>query len=207
MENTSLFTPIRKENWRGKFVRLIAVLWVSMLGCYGYATESDPTPFDREPGSPFNTNAPAQILATESPPTTIQAPETSGSAEVPWQRVIFTALSYHGRLYRYGGRGENGTGFDCSGFVYRVFADAAKLLLPRSAAEQARKGAAIDVASLEPGDLVFYNTLKKPFSHVGIYIGEGRFIHSPSKGKSVEIVDMKDRYWVQRFNGARRLLN
>jgi cell wall-associated NlpC family hydrolase len=62
------------------------------------------------------------------------------------------------------------------------------------------------VSELQPGDLVFYNTLRRPFSHVGIYVSEGRFIHSPSKGKRVEIVEMSERYWSGRFNGAKRVL-
>jgi cell wall-associated NlpC family hydrolase len=130
--------------------------------------------------------------------------------EPAWQRVVFTALTFHGRLYKYGGTGgttvDSEEGFDCSGFVRRVFAEAARLSLPRSAADQAKAGTNIDANELQAGDLVFYNTLKRPFSHVGIYVGEGRFIHSPSKGKRVEIVEMKDRYWQTRFNGARRML-
>jgi cell wall-associated NlpC family hydrolase len=69
-----------------------------------------------------------------------------------------------------------------------------------------RLGDKVDRPSLAPGDLVFYNTRRRLFSHVGVYIGEGRFIHAPSKGRAVEIVDMSDRYWTPRFNGARRLL-
>jgi cell wall-associated NlpC family hydrolase len=140
----------------------------------------------------------------QSPPT-FPLPDNP-IQEAPWQRVLFTAMSLHGRLYQFGGNGLNGGGFDCSGFVRHVFMQAAELTLPRSAAEQAQQGTDVDATGLQPGDLVFYNTLRRPYSHVGIYIGEGRFIHSPSKGKSVEIVEMNERYWSGRFNGARRIL-
>ena len=65
----------------------------------------------------------------------------------------------------------------------------------------------IEQDNLQPGDLVFYNTLKRSFSHVGLYLGDGRFVHAPSRGKTVEIVDMDDAYWHRRFNGARRLVS
>jgi cell wall-associated NlpC family hydrolase len=80
------------------------------------------------------------------------------------------------------------------------------LLLPRRAAEQAAATEAIDKKDLQPGDLVFFNTLKRAFSHVGIYVGEGKFIHSPKPGAQVRVEDMGQSYWKRRFNGARRVI-
>ena len=79
------------------------------------------------------------------------------------------------------------------------------LVLPHNAKAQAAATEKIDRSELQPGDLVFYNTLRKAFSHVGIYIGEGKFIHSPRSGGQVRIENMNDAYWVKRFNGARRV--
>ena len=114
------------------------------------------------------------------------------------------ALSLQGTPYRYGGNSPD-SGFDCSGFVGHVFKHTLGKTLPRSSADISRIGVNLQYASLKPGDLVFYNTLHKPYSHVGIYLGDDQFIHSPSSGKSVSIVNMNDTYWRTRYNGARRL--
>jgi cell wall-associated NlpC family hydrolase len=106
--------------------------------------------------------------------------------------------------YKYGGTSPE-TGFDCSGLVIYVFNQAQGLLLPRDSQSISRSGSEISRDELLPGDLVFFNTLRRPFSHVGIYLGEQRFIHSPSSGGQVEIVNMANRYWQQRYNGARRI--
>jgi cell wall-associated NlpC family hydrolase len=106
--------------------------------------------------------------------------------------------------YKWGGATPE-TGFDCSGFVQYVFRQATGLLLPRSSFDQIRQGAAVARDQLQPGDLVFFNTMRATASHVGIYIGENRFIHSPSRGKSVEIGDVTNVYWQARYDGARRL--
>ncbi|HSN40919.1 MAG TPA: C40 family peptidase [Burkholderiales bacterium] len=106
--------------------------------------------------------------------------------------------------YKYGGDSPE-TGFDCSGFVHYVFNQAAGLVLPRNAHDISRVGEKITRDELEPGDLVFFNTLRRPFSHVGIYLGGHRFIHAPSRGGQVEIVNMTSRYWQKRYNGARRI--
>jgi cell wall-associated NlpC family hydrolase len=133
--------------------------------------------------------------------TPIEAPH----AATPASDVLLHAVSLMGTRYKFGGSSvENG--FDCSGFVHHVFAQAASVTLPRSSREQAGAGRAVRDGDLKPGDLVFYNTRRAPFSHVGIYMGEGKFIHAPSRGKHVEIVNMGDRYWQSRFNGARRVL-
>ncbi|MCW5300211.1 peptidoglycan endopeptidase [Herbaspirillum lusitanum] len=112
------------------------------------------------------------------------------------------ALSMLGINYRYGGTSPE-TGLDCSGLVRYVFKEALGTDLPRTSAEISRVGE--KVVDLRPGDLVFYNTLRRGFSHVGIYLGDGKFIHSPSAGGQVRIEDMDVAYWKKRFNGARRI--
>lgn len=121
------------------------------------------------------------------------------------QDLVLNAMGFMGIPYKWGGTTPD-TGFDCSGFVQFVVRQATGLILPRSSFDQVRHGVSVTKDELQPGDLVFFNTLRAPFSHVGIYIGENRFIHSPSRGKSVEIVDISNSYWQTRFNGARRLL-
>ncbi len=118
--------------------------------------------------------------------------------------VIFYALSMVGINYRWGGNSPQ-TGFDCSGLVSHVFRQIYGLVLPRDSYGMARLGKPIEVDELRPGDLVFFNTLRRPFSHVGIYLGDKRFIHAPSAGKSVQIVNMTESYWTTRYNGARRI--
>lgn len=114
------------------------------------------------------------------------------------------AMAMLGTQYKYGGTAPE-TGFDCSGLVRYLFQDVFGDELPRTAEEMSRLGARVDVQSLRPGDLVFYNTLKRAFSHVGIYLGDNKFIHAPARGGRVRIESMGVRYWQQRFNGARRI--
>jgi len=114
------------------------------------------------------------------------------------------ALAAVGTRYRYGGRSP-ATGFDCSGLVAHVFEEAWGLLLPHSAQAQSRIGKPVRIGELAPGDLVFYNTRNQRYSHVGIYIGDGRFVHAPRPGARVRVESIKTRYWRARFNGARRL--
>jgi cell wall-associated NlpC family hydrolase len=89
--------------------------------------------------------------------------------------------------------------------VQYVFKQTLGMVLPRTSFDMGVTGKSVSVTDLLPGDLVFFNTMRAPFSHVGIYIGENRFIHAPRRGKNVEIVDMTGSYWQQRYNGARRL--
>lgn len=114
------------------------------------------------------------------------------------------ALNYLGVRYRLGGSSPE-AGFDCSGLVTYVSREVLGLQLPRRAEEISRVGDPIDIGDLQPGDLVFYNTLRRKFSHVGIYLGDGRFVHSPSSGGVVRVESMDMAYWKKRFNGARRL--
>jgi len=131
-----------------------------------------------------------------------QAQERSGSAR---SDVVVEALSLLGTPYRFGGSSPN-VGFDCSGLVRHVFASALNRDLPRRAEEISGVGHPVSRAELQPGDLVFFDTLRRAFSHVAIYIGEGRFVHAPARNGRVRIEGLDDRYWATRFNGARRLI-
>lgn len=146
------------------------------------------------------------VRADEAPSAGFSATATRLGSE--WsnvaQEVLLNALSLTGVKYKYGGNSPE-TGFDCSGFVRYVFLQAGSLTLPHGARAISRLGQAVTLDQLQPGDLVFFNTLKTAFSHVGIYVGEGRFIHAPTTGGGVHIVDMNDSYWSKRFSGARRL--
>jgi hypothetical protein len=119
--------------------------------------------------------------------------------------VVMAALAHLGVPYRYGGN-TPATGFDCSGLVRHVFLGSAAVELPRSAHEMARQGAPVAAGDLQPGDLVFFNTRGRPHSHVGIYMGDGRFVHAPARRGHVKIESMDASYWQRRFNGARRVL-
>lgn len=131
------------------------------------------------------------------------------SASDGWQarahEILMSAFSLTGVKYKWGGSSPE-TGFDCSGFVRYVFQQAANLTLPHGARALSQLGQKIPLDQLRPGDLVFFNTLKSAFSHVGIYVGDGRFIHAPSSGGGIHIVNMDEEYWSKRFNGARRIV-
>lgn len=118
--------------------------------------------------------------------------------------MIVSAMNFLGMPYRRGGNGDEG--FDCSGFTRHIFESSLGFVLPRRVDEQAHAPGLEKVRrdELEPGDLVFFNTLRRTFSHVGIYIGDGKFIHAPRSGARVRVEDMRQRYWTQRFTGARR---
>ncbi|OIQ71511.1 murein DD-endopeptidase MepH precursor [mine drainage metagenome] len=119
--------------------------------------------------------------------------------------LVVNALSFLGVRYHYGGDTAR-TGFDCSGFVRYVYQETLGTALPHNAASQSRVGEKITENQLRPGDLVFFNTLRRAFSHVGIYIGNGEFIHSPRSGQSVRIESLDSPYWSKRFDGARRIV-
>ena len=118
--------------------------------------------------------------------------------------LVFTAMGFLGVPYRRGGNTAE-SGFDCSGFVRYVFKQATSLSLPHSAMAISQLGKSVPKDELQPGDLVFFNTLRSTFSHVGIYLGNNRFIHSPSRGGKVRVENMDDVYWAKNFNGAQRI--
>ena len=119
--------------------------------------------------------------------------------------IVVQALSLLGTPYRFGGSSPD-VGFDCSGLVRHVFASVLERDLPRRSEEISGAGHPVTRAELQPGDLVFFDTLRRAFSHVAIYIGEGRFVHAPARNGRVRIEKLDDRYWATRFNGARRVM-
>jgi cell wall-associated NlpC family hydrolase len=118
--------------------------------------------------------------------------------------LVISAMGFLGVPYKRGGTSLE-TGFDCSGFVRAMYQQTIGLILPRTADQQAAATVTIEKSELQPGDLVFFNTLRRAFSHVGIYVGDDKFIHSPRPGAEVRVEDMRLGYWRSRFNGARRV--
>ncbi len=130
--------------------------------------------------------------------------DVSDKMEAKASELVVNAMTFLGVPYKRGGTNAD-SGFDCSGFVRAIFEQTAGLVLPRRAREQAAASEKIDRADLQPGDLVFFNTMRRAFSHVGIYVGEGKFIHSPKPGSEVRVESMSVSYWARRFDGARRV--
>ncbi len=116
--------------------------------------------------------------------------------------VALYALGLIDTGYRFGGRNPE-AGLDCSGMVSFIYGQAAGLKVTGSAADIARGSRPIEPESLRPGDLVFFNTRNQPFSHVGIYLGDSRFVHAPASSGRVRIDRLSDRYYAQRFEAAR----
>ncbi len=119
--------------------------------------------------------------------------------------MVLSAMNFLGVPYKRGGNSAE-SGFDCSGFTRHIFEMSVGLVLPRRADEQAKLSSLVPIKKqdLKPGDLVFFNTMRRTFSHVGIYVGEGKFIHAPRSGAAVRVEDMREAYWAKRFTGARR---
>jgi len=118
--------------------------------------------------------------------------------------LVSYAQTLIGTPYKYGGNSPE-SGFDCSGFVGHVFSHSLGINLPRSTGEIGRSGKSVRSNELRTGDLVFFNTLHRSFSHVGIYLGDNRFIHAPSSGGNVRVENILEDYWRNRYNGARRI--
>lgn len=145
--------------------------------------------------------------STESEPLPKSFASTVSSAVVDkTETLINNAMQLIGVRYRWGGNTPQ-SGLDCSGFVRYVFNDTFGFLLPRKSAQMSKVGLEIGKEELRPGDLVFFNTMRHAFSHVGIYVGDNKFIHAPSRGKSIRVDDMTKVYWEKRYNGARRVEN
>ena len=142
-------------------------------------------------------------LAVASP---IQAEETISDGVAAKAQPLLKALSMIGTPYRFGSNNPK-KGLDCSGFVKHVYKETADISLPRSAKDMSKEGQVVAKEELEPGDLVFFNTRKRPNSHVGIYAGNGEFVHASSnRSKQVTVSRMDQQYWATRFDGARRVL-
>ncbi|MBK9116234.1 MAG: C40 family peptidase [Betaproteobacteria bacterium] len=153
------------------------------------------------------TAAPVALAATSAPSRSFaaSAAETAGKFWSGAQDVAIYALGMIGVDYKFGGNSPE-TGLDCSGLVRYVFQQVTGFTLPRTSKEMSGLGAKVAVGDLKPGDLVFFNTRRFQFSHVGIYLGDNRFIHAPSAGAEVEIARLSESYWQKHFNGARRLV-
>ncbi len=143
--------------------------------------------------------------AVDSAPASSDPPSLAQQLRDRTSDMVITAMNFLGVPYRWGGTSE-ATGFDCSGFTRHIFEMSLGLVLPRRADQQANAAGLLEVArnDLRPGDLVFFNTMRRTFSHVGIYVGDGKFIHSPQAGGAVRVEDMRYAYWNKRYNGARR---
>ena len=137
-----------------------------------------------------------------------RAPEPAPVAAAPMsaerQEALLQALLTLGVDYRYGGNSPV-TGFDCSGLVAHVYREAWGIRLPHNTKAQSEAGVPVSLAELRAGDLVFYDTQKRPYSHVGIYMGDGKFVHAPKSGARVRVESLRSEYWSSRFNGARRI--
>ncbi len=119
--------------------------------------------------------------------------------------VAMQALAYLGTPYRSGGLSPR-SGFDCSGLVGYAYRKGAGVALPRDTYDLSHVGEPVKRAALKPGDLVFYDTQRRAYSHVGIYLGEDRFIHAPSSGGEVRVDNLRASYWMRRYSGARRII-
>ncbi len=153
-------------------------------------------------------STPTLTNATESPKIEQNEEVHSifGDSRKSITSVLMKGIEYIGIPYKWGG--TTLAGLDCSGFVQKVFANSVGVFLPRTALEMSHIGEKINkIEDLNPGDLVFFNTRRFSFSHVGIYIGDNKFIHSPRRGKNVTIENIEKTYWVKRFNGGRRILD
>lgn len=148
---------------------------------------------------------------TSAPPSRVYRPAHSTSHGVrimhisqqdAAQELLMHSMSLIGKPYRYGGTSRQ-SGFDCSGMVQYIYRHVLGVSLPRTADGMARAGMKIAPSSLKTGDLVFFNTSGKPYSHVGLYIGDGRFIHAPNSRSVVKISQLDNRYYRQHFSGAR----
>ncbi|MBT0961449.1 C40 family peptidase [Denitromonas iodatirespirans] len=146
-------------------------------------------------------------VATEpAPEASLEIGDTPASAGAPISELIAQGLSFLDTPYRFGGTSRD-TGIDCSGLVQQVFQRALGLDLPRTTQALSQLGERLKRTQLEAGDLVFFNTRRRAYSHVGIYLGDNRFLHAPSSGGKVRIEDLNTRYWNKRFNGGRRVVH
>lgn len=157
---------------------------------YHYDTQADPL------GAYLANRGRSDVITTYSKPH--DTPKNSQ------HHFANAALDFLGVKYRFGGTAPS-NGFDCSGLVNYVAEKSLGLKLPHTSAEMARLGKNINKQNLQKGDLVFFNTSGKRYSHVGIYLGDNKFVHAPRTGSVVRVEDMTIAYWKKRYNGARRL--
>jgi len=139
-----------------------------------------------------------------SPPSRIA--KFKEDTSVGTEGISIAAMGLVGVPYRFGGNTPAG-GFDCSGLIVYVYKNAAGIKLPRTVQEMSRAGQSVQNDAPAPGDLVFFNTTGERYSHAGIYVGHGRFVHAPSKGGTVRLDQMTSPYWAARYTEARRIAN
>ncbi len=172
------------------------------------------TPGFAMPGEiPHNGRMPARraalaVLVALLATAPAHAQTVASAAQKVWtgaQDVAIYSLGLIGVGYKFGGNTPD-TGLDCSGLVRYVFQEVTGVTLPRTAKEMSTLGAKVGMGDLKPGDLVFFNTRRFAFSHVGIYLGDNRFVHAPSRGSEVKVTELSQSYWRKHFNGARRLV-
>jgi cell wall-associated NlpC family hydrolase len=147
------------------------------------------------------------LIGCVSPPSSAPSVIATRSAEAvaAGANVAFFALSLLGQPYTFGGRSFE-EGFDCSGLVEHIYKASASVALSGSAAQMAKAARPIQVQDLHAGDLVFFNTLGRPFSHVGVYVGKNRFVHAASAKSGVRVDHLDHPYFAARFEGARSVL-
>ncbi|MDD3267639.1 MAG: C40 family peptidase [Burkholderiales bacterium] len=148
---------------------------------------------------------PINSIATSSSSSNVQdAKPLSKKSQDAIANMLMQSVSLMGIAYKWGGNTPT-TGLDCSGFVRYVYQNSLGINLPRTAAEQAKVGKRIGIDNLEPGDLIFFNTKRGSNTHVGIYIGDNKFIQSPRTGENIQISDLSGN-WRKNFNGAKRIV-
>jgi len=177
--------------------KLLFLLILSLAGCSGEAPLTQ-----APPGAPPAPELAAPIAAV--PPAAASSSLAVAAPAAPSDDLAQEALAAIGVAYRRGGESPD-TGFDCSGLVVHVYREALGLSLPHNTLAQSKVGRPVHAGDLRPGDLVFYNTRHRKYSHVGLYLGGGRFIHAPKPGASVRVERMSVGYWARRFDGARRI--
>jgi cell wall-associated NlpC family hydrolase len=205
---------------RKVLVGLLTCLVTGLLVPTAQAQSNSPAPRKEASKNEFDirkliSDAEAKFSASPQQPATATATSSSSNAFTAsngenamlhfGSELVLQAMTLLGINYKFGGNTPD-TGFDCSGFVRYVFKEAFGHILPRRSEDISQKGQRVSVEQLVPGDLVFFNTLKKTFSHVGIYIGNNQFVHAPSSGSGVRVESIDKNYWQARFDGARRVL-
>ena len=199
---------------RPRFARLVrrTISCFALVGSIGaaWAGPNDYAPLPPSVAASATADAVSRFLVDKGLISAVPAAAPSEGGFVSQVRdkasdMVVTAMNFLGVRYKRGGNDAD-TGFDCSGFTRQVFESSLGLVLPRRADEQAKAAGLVNVKKdeLQPGDLVFFNTLRRTFSHVGIYVGDGKFIHSPKPGGEVRVESMNFAYWAKRFTGARR---
>jgi len=174
---------------------VVALLILALSGCSSMAP---PTTSTASPSTPPGWRYPVPVGGVIQPPSGMSRDQAI--AEITSRSVLLL-----GTPYRLGGSRPS-EGLDCSGLIAHVVEEAFRLRFPRTTEEQALVGSPVSRRSLAPGDLVFFNTTGRPNSHVGVYLGESRFVHAPTSRGVVRIESLEQGYWSRRFDQARRLI-